>query len=285
MTDHDVLVEVNGKPIRNAAELIEFTTSETRGKTEPTPVVATFERKAQRFMTVVKVGIEEMRDPGLEVTEAWLPVEMHVISREIAKQLNKPDLKGFYVTQVYPKTTAENAGLKPGDFIIAVDGEKLTASGPEHEEELTALIRQYDIGAKVELAVLRGSEQMKIPVELARSPKLPREMKKYRNEKFEFTARNISFFDIAEEQWPLDQKGALVEDVKPGSWAELGSLYADDLILEAGGESVTDVESLKTIMDKAEKDRKPSLIIKVRRGIHTPYLEMEPAWEKPTAKN
>ena len=66
-------------------------------------------------------------------------------------------------------------------------------------------------------------------------------MKKYRNEKFEFTTRDISFFDIAEEQWPLDQRGALVEDVKPGSWAELGSLYADDLILEVGGEPVADV--------------------------------------------
>jgi len=38
-------------------------------------------------------------------------------------------------------------------------------------------------------------------------------------------------------------------------------------------------------MDKAEKDCKASLIMKVRRGIHTPYLEMEPAWEKPAAKN
>jgi serine protease Do len=285
ITDRDIIVEVNGKPIKNTAELIEFTASETRGKTEPTPVVATFERKAQRFMTVVKVGVEELRDPGLEVTKAWLPVEMHVISRDIAKQLGKPDLKGFYVTRVYPKTAAEKAGLKPGDFIVAVDGEKLTASGPEHEEELTALIRQYDIATKVELTVLRGSEQVKIPVELARSPKLQREMKKYRNEKFEFTARDISFFDIAEEQWPLDQRGALVEDVKPGSWAELGALYADDLILEVGGEPVLDVESLKAIMDKAEKQRKPSLIVKVRRGIHTPYLELEPAWEKPTAKS
>src|SRR4051812_6413607 len=58
ISDHDVIVEVNSKPIKNAAELIEFTAGETRGKTEPTPVVATFERKAQRFMTVVKIGVE-----------------------------------------------------------------------------------------------------------------------------------------------------------------------------------------------------------------------------------
>jgi len=118
-----------------------------------------------------------------------LPIETHVISRDIARQLEKPDLKGFYITEVYSDTTASKAGLQPGDFITAVDTEKLTASGPEHEEEFATLIRQYDIGATVELTVLRDNEQRKIPVELVRSPKLKREMKKYRNEEFEFTAR------------------------------------------------------------------------------------------------
>ena len=69
-----------------------------------------------------------MKDPGLEVTKAWLPVETQVISREIAQQLGQPDLKGFYITRVYPDSTAGKAGLKAGDFIVAVDGEKLSAS-------------------------------------------------------------------------------------------------------------------------------------------------------------
>ena len=55
-------------------------------------------------------------------------------------------------------------------------------------------------------------------------------MKKYRNDEFEFTARNVSFFDTADEQWDKAQSGALIEEVKPGSWAELGNLYAGDLL-------------------------------------------------------
>lgn len=82
-------------------------------------------------------------------------------------------------------------------------------------------------------------------MELVRSPKMKREMKKYRNEDFEFAARDVAFFDRAEEQWAGDQRGALVEDVKPDSWAELGSLYVDDLIMEVDGQPVKDVDSLK----------------------------------------
>src|SRR5262249_58361810 len=96
---------------------------------------------------------------------------------------------------------------------------------------------------------LRDKAQSKIPVELLRSPKLQREMKKYRNDDFEFTTRDVAFFDIAQEQWKYDQRGALVEEVKPGSWAELGSLYTDDLILAVDKKPVTDVDSLQTVIN------------------------------------
>ena len=275
----DVIVEVNGAPVKNVQELIDLTRQLTEGKTEPVPVVATFERKADRYLAVVRVGTRELKDPGLEVTKAWLPVEAQVISREIARQLGKPDLKGFYLTRVYPGTTAERAGLRSADFIIALDGEKLTASGPEHEDELSALIRQYDAGKEVELTVLRDQSEMKIPVELVRSPRLKREMKKYRNDDFEFTARDVSFFDAAEEQWSSDQRGALVEEVKPGSWAELGSLYVGDLILEVEGSPVENVDVLKQQMERIATDKLRMVVVKVMRGIHTLYLELEPNWK------
>jgi serine protease Do len=276
----DVLIEVNGKAISNVQDLLVITRQLTEGKSDPVPAVASFERDSQRYLTVVKVGIQELRDPGLEVAKAWLPVETHVISRDIARELQQPDLKGFYITEVYPNTAAEKAGLKAGDFITAVDDQKLTASGPELEEELTTLIHQYDIGAKVELTVVRDKEKLKIPIQLERSPKLKREMRKYRNEDFEFTARDLSFFDRAEEQWPPSQRGALVEDVKPGSWAELGSLSVDDLIVEVDGQPVNNVDALKKVLSEIAQNRKSFVVMKVLRGIHTAYLELEPSWKK-----
>ncbi len=276
----DVLVEVDGRPVNTVQDLIDLTRQLTATSTEPLPLVATFEREARRYLTVVKIGTQDMRDPGLEVAKAWLPVETQVISRDVARALKKPDLQGFYITEVYPGTTAEKAGLRPGDFVLAVDKEKLTASNPEHEEELAALIRQYDIGATVELKLLRGQTELKVPVELMRSPKLRREMKKYRNDDFEFVARDISFFDIAEERWPQGQKGALIEDVKSGSWAEVGSLGAADLVVEVDGKAVENVDSLKKIMTAVAAEKRPFVVIKVIRGIHSAYLELEPSWKK-----
>jgi serine protease Do len=275
----DVLIEINGTPVKSVEDLADRTQKISQGKTEPVPVVATFERRAIRYLAVVRVGIQEEKDPGLEVTKAWLPVEERVISREIAQQLGKPDLKGFYLTRVYPESTADKAGLKPGDFITALDGEKLTASGSEHQDELDSLIRQYDVGKTVDLSVLRDMKPMKISVVLERSPRLRREMKKYRNDDFEFTARNVSFFDTAEEQWDKAQRGALVDEVKPGSWAELANLYAGDLIVEVDGQTVGNVDDLRQVMEKIAAAKKASVVMKVMRGIHSAFLEFEPNWK------
>jgi serine protease Do len=275
----DVIIEINGTPVKSVEDLVEQTRKLTDGKTERVPVIVTFERKAARYLAVVKVGIQELKDPGLEVTKAWLPVETQVISRDIAKQLGEPDLKGFYITRVYPGSTAENAGLKSGDFIVAVDDEKLTATGPEHEDELSTLIRQYDVGKTVDLMVVHDKTKKKVPVELVRSPRLQREMKKYRNDEFEFTVRDVSFFDAAQEQWESDQRGALVEEVKSGSWAELGSLGAGDLITEVDGHAIQNVEALRQEMENVTAAKKSVVVIKVLRGIHSLYLELEPNWK------
>jgi serine protease Do len=275
----DVLIEVNGEPIKNVQALQDFTKKLMDGKTEPEPVIAAFERKAERFLTVVKVGIQELKDPGLEVTKAWLPIETQVISRDIAKQLGDASLKGFYITRVYPESTADKAGLKAGDFITAVDDEKLSATGSEHEDELSSLIRQYEVGKTVELTVVRSKMKTKVSVELVRSPRLQREMKKYRNDEFEFTTRNVSFFDAADQQWEKAQQGALVEDVKSGSWAELGTLYNGDLILEVNETAVSNVDDLKRAMEQIASAKTSVVRIKVLRGVHTMFLEMEPNWK------
>lgn len=280
LAPRDVILEVDGKEVRDSAHLEELTRELMKdGKESTTPVLVAFNRQSRRYLTVVRVGDQELRAPGIEVKKAWLPVETQVITREIARERGTPDLKGVYITQVYPGTSAETAGLKPGDFILEVDGEMLRSSAPEHQEEFASLMRQYDIGTGVSLTVLRGAEHLKLEVRLEASPRPRREMRKYRDDNFEFTAREIAFYDAAEERWSPGQPGAIVEEVKGGGWAALGELRADDLILSVNEQAIDGVDALRDILRQAAADKKPFVILKVLRGIHTVYLELEPAWK------
>jgi S1-C subfamily serine protease len=145
------------------------------------------------------------------------------------------------------------------------------------------MLRQHRIGASVELTLLREGQERRIPVTLAASPRLPREMRKYRDESFEFTVRDIAFSDRVAERWSDDQRGVLVEEVTEGGWAALGHLAVDDLIVAVDGKPVEDVAALRAAMTRVAQDRARSVVIQVRRGIHHLYIELEPAWPRPAA--
>lgn len=279
LEDKDVITSVGGIPVTNVEDMKRITAELTEGKTEPVPVLVQYDRREQQLVTVVSVGIEELKDPGLEVKKAWLPVETQVITRDIAENLGDEDLTGFRITRVYTGSTAEKAGLQVGDLIVAVDGLELEANAPEDYEELPVLIRQYKIGTTAELSIKRGEKKQTIAVELIESPKLDREMKKYRDENFEFTVRDITFFDRAREEWEESRTGVLVEEVKSGSWAALGMLGVSDLIMEVNGEKVVNVDSFEQRMQSIEDEKPKTVVFKVLRGIYTLFLQFEPQWE------
>jgi len=275
----DVIVKVNGKPINNVEELRKLTDEITEGQEDPVPVTVSYERKTERYMTVVKVGIRKLEQSGLEVSKAWVPVATQVLTRELAEALGMPDRTGVRVTQVYPGAAAEESGLEVGDFVIELDGEPIPASYPEDYEVFPAMVRQYRIGSEAELTVLRDGEEHKVTVKLPASPRLDREMKKYRDDRFEFTVRDVAFLDRAREKWAAVTEGVLVQEVDEGGWAALGQLAVGDLIQEVDGRPVTDVDSVEKIMEEIAKAKPEYVVIRVLRRIHTIYIELEPDWE------
>jgi len=275
---HDVIVEVAEKPVENLDDLRRVTEEIAAGKKDPVPTIVAFERDVDRYLTVVKVGIQEMKDPGLEVRKAWLPAGVQVLTRDIAKALGLEGRTGVRVTQVYPNSAIEKADLKVGDIIVALDGMPIPASQPEDIELLPAMIRQYRIGSTAELTVLRDGQEHKTHIELPQVPKLPREMKKYRDNNFDFTVRDVAFLDRIEEQWPQDQDGVLVESAAEGGWASLGRLSIGDLIVSVDGQAVQDVASFKKVMEGIA-DRKPkTTVLQVKRGIYDVYIELVASW-------
>ena len=284
MNERDVIVGVGDQDISNVAEFVQATKALTKGADDPVEVLTRFERKTGEFVTVVEVGLEEINDPGLEVKKAWLPVETQVITRDIAKLMGDEAMSGFRVTHVYEESTAEQAGVEVGDLILAVDGTTLTATAPEHYEELEALIRQYRAGTETELTVVRDGDEKTLNVELVRAPKVEREMAKYRDDDFEFTVRDITFFDKSSEKWKQSQKGVMVHLVNPGGWAALGGLATNDLILDIDGNEVPDTDAIDSVMDAVHDAQAKAVVFRVRRGIHTLFIEIEPQWEAQTNK-
>jgi serine protease Do len=276
--ENDVIIAVRGSPVRTANELADATSAVTANAKEPVPVLVLLDRKAEQYLTVVKVGKKPVPEPAGEASKAWLGINTQVLTREMAEALQLKDTTGVRVTQVLPGTSAGSAGLRVGDLIVGLAGQKIPAFRPEHFDVFPALVRQYDIGAQVELTILRDGKEDKLPVVLDPSPKMPREMKTYRDDRFEFMVRDVADEDRFRQQLPKGEQGVLVESVTEGGWAALAHLGVGDLVLKLDGQPVPSVAAFAERMKQVAAEKPESVVFYLRRGIHTMYVELQPKW-------
>jgi membrane-associated protease RseP (regulator of RpoE activity) len=92
------------------------------------------------------------RASNQESDGAWLGVYL----RE--SQTNE---NGAQVTQVYPAGPAARAGLRPGDVITAVDGQRVSST-----KELISAIEEQQAGARAQLSLTRNNQQVELPITL-----------------------------------------------------------------------------------------------------------------------
>ncbi len=277
LQDDDIIIELGGTTVRTVEDLASAIQKTVKGQSETIPTLVGFERNGERLLTVVNVGVSPLDDPGREATKAWLPITTQVLTPELADLLNVKGRTGFRVTKLLAKPA--DGGLRIGDIIVSVNGDPLRASQPSEEDLLAMLIRQYKIGSDVDLVVLRDREERTLKVRLAPSPRLPREMKKYDDDAFEFRVRDVSPVDRERAGW-VEGEGVLVESVAEGGWAALGHLAEGDLILAIDGGKVSDVASVQRKMSEIAAAKPPAIVLPVRRGIRTFFVEMQTAWAR-----
>jgi S1-C subfamily serine protease len=280
LIEGDIIVAVNNQPVNDLGALKELTTRLVLDRDEPVPAVVAFERGNEKYLAVVRVGLKKTEDQGYEITKAWLPVATQVLTRDLAQELGLANQKGVRIVQVYKNMAAERAGLRVGDIVTAVEGEPVDAYQISDNEVLSVMVQRYEIGRRVELTLIRDKQERKMGVELTASPKPPQEMKKYRNENFDFEIRDLAFLDRVQQDLPEDQAGVIVEDVSMGGWASLAHLAWGDIILSVDGQPVTDVAGFEKILEKIDREKPESTVFEVLRGIHTAFLEMETDWKQ-----
>lgn len=115
---------------------------------------------------VVKPVIAQLKENG-EVRRGWLGVSIQPVTREIAEAMDLPEdaTEGALVAQVDDDTPAMHGGVRAGDVITAVDGQKVSKM-----RDLPRMIAAYRPGRTVKLSVLRDGREKTLKVELGKLP-------------------------------------------------------------------------------------------------------------------
>ncbi len=99
------------------------------------------------------------------VDHPWLGVQPAQLTSQIAEQFGLATDTGALVIDLAPTGPAAQAGIEPGDVIVAVDDQPVEAV-----EELLSALRQREVGDQVTVHVLRGDEEQAFAVTLGDVP-------------------------------------------------------------------------------------------------------------------
>jgi serine protease Do len=93
-------------------------------------------------------------------------IELATLTSEYAQRFGAPDTRGVLVTSVDPRAPAAQAGLRPGDIIVALND--TTIEGGSH---FIRLISDAEIGSTVTLTIIRDGRRgtVRVPIAEARS--------------------------------------------------------------------------------------------------------------------
>lgn len=119
--------------------------------------------KVGQWVATVGTGHEPVAVGVVSVPRRTIPKQPAALGISRAQDETRP-----IIDKVHPNTAASEAGLKPGDLILQVDGKKV-----ESFEQLATNIREHSPGDRVTLRVQRGENTFDVIVELSPFSVLP----------------------------------------------------------------------------------------------------------------
>lgn len=172
-----------------------------------------------------------------EVRRGVLGVTGGELTPDLAEAFGQKTKHGAFINQVMPGSSAEKAGLKAGDIIVAVDGKAIKSFG-----ELRALIATTGAGHNVDVEVVRNGDHKTFTVKLMEGDE-----QGVKAEAIHPRLNGATLSDSTNNDGK--PQGIHVDQVAPRSPAAQAGLREGDLIIGANNKRITTMKELRALLD------------------------------------
>ena len=218
--------------------------------------------------TVVSV-YNQLIGPGHKVSRGSIGVEFNAVPNPAVARVYGVN-SGVTIAHVTPNGPADKAGLKTGDTIVSVNG-KQVKTGDELVSEISAL----KPGTSAKLGYIRSGKEANTDVTIADRAKLfagrlgggeqseEGEEAKPQESKLGITVRGITDQMAQRYQLP-NNKGVLVQDVKPDGFGDSVGLNRGDVILEVNKQPVNNEDDFNRIVSQLKSGQDAVFLVRPR---------------------
>ena len=200
------------------------------------------------------------------VERGKLGVTVQSVTSDIASSLKLSNTSGALVSGVEPGGAASHAGLKQGDVITAINGEKVSDSNA-----LRNRIASTKPGSTVELQVVRDgkTETMRATLGTLEPAKERASRDNGESDGPEFGPTGMSVESLTpqvarELGLPNRKEGVVVRDVDPDGVAASAGIQPGDVISQVNGEAVKTPSQLKSALSASHE--RPALLLVTREN-------------------
>ncbi|MFN7212042.1 MAG: Do family serine endopeptidase [Lysobacteraceae bacterium] len=195
-----------------------------------------------------------------EVKRGSLGVDLVDLTPRFAEELGVPaTTRGAIVSRVYRNAPGEAAGLRPGDIVTAINGQRVDAAQALRNAEGLLPVNQ-----PVTLDVLRGDQRLSLRATLREQPKqLP-------GAEIDARLTGAVIGEVAQRFREGGVVGVTVVDVDPRSRAGLNGLRAGDRVFGVNGRRIDGLNALRAALASPP----PRLVLAVQRGAQQGELEL-----------
>jgi serine protease Do len=171
-----------------------------------------------------------------KIEHGYLGISMNDVTPENAHFFNLKDASGAIVAQVTPGSPAANAGLKQGDIIRELNGQKIIDGSA-----LQVAVSEDTPGTPIKLGIMRDGNPQTLDItvgsfqgnkNLTASNDDAAGAAGGNSGKLGLAVANVDDQTRQQLNLPASVKGAIVEQVRPGSPSEDAGLQPGDVILE-----------------------------------------------------
>ncbi|HEX8289442.1 MAG TPA: DegQ family serine endoprotease [Pyrinomonadaceae bacterium] len=225
---------------------------------------------------MAKSVMEQLVQNG-RVRRGMLGINIQNLTPETAQALDLKEASGVLVSNVKPGSAADKAGLKRGDIVTAINGDKI-----EDSNVLRNKVAGTMPGNQIKLTVLREGGQQELVATLdefdsenpsanptRQQPQNENRSNQQQSGRLGLTLQPLTPEIIRQLQIPAETEGLVVTEVDPGGAAAEKGVVRGDVIMEMNRQAVRTLDEVQAALDKAQD--KPVLLLLSRRG-QTLYL-------------
>ena len=213
--------------------------------------------------------VASLKETGT-VTRGYIGVQIQPVTKEIADSLGLKETQGALVAEVQPDTPAAKAGIKSGDVILAVDGQRL-----KDARDLSRRTAAQKPGATIKLTLSRDGKERTVDVTLAKLPDEKRAERTVPKGESEGDLPRLGLLLApAKSVAGAGRDGVVVTEVDPAGPAAERGVKAGDVILEVGGKAVSSPAEVRDALGVARKENKNVVLLRLKGERGTRFVTL-----------